>query len=128
MPIDPTRLDLDLPVIAGQAVTRAKSKKPVVTTQTRRVLSLLEVIRQIEPEMYGWISDAEDVRGSVRLRLRAPVRAEALLPAQPDQAQLRKLRLALADLAARHDMDRLIRIDARFRDQIVVALTPTAAS
>ena len=128
LPIDPTRLDLDLPVIAGPSISPVKGKKPVASARTRRVLGVLEVIRNIEPEMYGWISEAEEVPGGLRIRLRAPVSAEALLPALPEEAQLRRLRLALADLAARKDMVRLIRIDARFRDQIVVALTPTAAS
>jgi hypothetical protein len=60
--------------------------------------------------------------------LRAPAGAEALIPTSAEPLQLRKLRLTLADLSARHDIGRMLRIDARFRDQIVVTLTSTAAS
>ena len=78
--------------------------------------------------MYGWISDAEPMGGAVRARLRSPAGAIVLLPRDATPKQLRELRTTLADLAAKQDIDRLIRIDARYRDQIVVALTPTAAA
>jgi hypothetical protein len=79
--------------------------------------------------MYGWISEVQAVGpNEVIIRLRSPAGVEAVLPAEPDAARLRQLRLTLADLTARQDMQRLLRIDARYRDQIVVALTPKAAS
>jgi hypothetical protein len=88
------------------------------------VLRVLAAIKAFEPAMYGWISDAEPVGGfAVRVRLRSPVGAQAMIPLEPQPARLRQLRLTLADLAARQDITRLARIDARFQDQIVVTLT-----
>jgi len=142
LPIDPARIDLDLPVVSvpapapapatkkTRATVKAKTAAPAKITDTRvlAALQLLAQIRAAEPVLYGWISDAEPLANAIRIRLRSPAGAEALLPVSPDAIQLRKLRLALANLTASPDIDRLIRIDARFRDQIVVALTPTAAS
>jgi hypothetical protein len=74
--------------------------------------------------MYGWISDAELLpRGGVRIRLRSPAGAQALIPLEPQPTRLRQLRVTLADLAARQDISRLVHIDARYNDQIVVRLT-----
>lgn len=110
LPLDPSRVDLDLPVIASTAI----------------LPTLLE-IKRYEPAMYGWISDADQTRDGVRIRLRSPAGAVALIAARPEPAGLRELRTTLADLAARQEINRLIRIDARYRDQIVVALSPMAA-
>lgn len=117
LPLDPSKVDLDLPVITSTAA------QPL----SRAVLSTLLLVQRHEPAMYGWISDAQAVPSGVSVRLRAPAGAVVLLPTNPQPATLRELRTTLADLAARQDITRLIRIDARFRDQIVVALSPTAA-
>jgi cell division septal protein FtsQ len=126
LPIDPTTVDLDLPIIS------APSPAPSPKVARARLLSALGVLKRIkaaEPVMYGWISEVQAVgTNEVIIRLRSPAGVEAVLPAEPDAARLRQLRLTLADLTARQDMQRLLRIDARYRDQIVVALTPKAAS
>jgi hypothetical protein len=116
LPIDPSLIDLDLPIIAVPASASA-SASPLQT-----VLRVLTAIKAAEPAMYGWISDAEPAGNAVRIHLRSPARAVALIPNDPEPAQLRKLRLTLADLAARQDITRLIRIDARYHDQVVVTL------
>ena len=117
LPIDPTRVDLDLPVISASEVDE----------DTRSALRTLAAIKKAEPAMYGWVSDVEPMGTGIRVRLRSPVGAEALLPPNPGALQLRELRLTLADLAARQEISRLVRIDARYRDQIVVRLSRTAA-
>jgi cell division protein FtsQ len=125
LPVDPTKIDLDLPVI----ITRVKPQDGRISEpRVLEVLALLVRVQKAEPVMFGWISDAEAVDNGVRVRLRAPAGAEALIPTSAEPLQLRKLRLTLADLSARHDIGRMLRIDARFRDQIVVTLTSTAAS
>jgi cell division protein FtsQ len=126
LPIDLTRADLDLPLIAIPAAAAA-ARQGTIAAAGLPVLQVLEAMRRAEPALFGWTSDAEPVRGGIRIRLRSPAGAEALLPAAPDALQLRKLRLALADLDVRQDLGRLLRIDARYPDHIVVALTSTAA-
>src|SRR5262245_21886024 len=125
LPVDPTEIDLDLPVIT----TNIKQQQGRVSeTRILEMLGALSRVLKAEPVMFGWISDAEPVPHGVRVRLRSPAGAEALIPMSAEPAQLYKLRLALADLSARRDIGRMVRIDARFRDQIVVTLTSTAAS
>jgi cell division protein FtsQ len=124
LPLDPATVDLDLPVISAPAPT------PPATIADARVLAVLRLfvhLQRAEPALFGWISDAEPGPNDVRIRLRSPAGAEVLLPDVPDDLQLRRLRLTLADLTARLDIQRLLRIDARYPDQIVVALSPTAA-
>jgi POTRA domain-containing FtsQ-type protein len=125
LPVDPTEVDLDLPVIT----TPIKLSKGRVRDEPfLEMLGALARLQKTEPVMFGWISDAEPVPHGVRVRLRSPAGAEALIPMSAEPLQLYKLRLALAHLSARRDIRRLVRIDARFRDQIVVTLTSTAAS
>ena len=125
LPVDPTEVDLDLPVIT----TRIKLEQDQVReAPVLEMLGALARLQKAEPVMFGWISDAEPVPHGVRVRLRSPAGAEALIPMSAEPSQLYKLRLALADLTARRDIRRMVRIDARFRDQIVVTLTSTAAS
>ena len=122
LPIDPSTVDLDLPIINAPATALTQAR-------LQNALDVLQRIRATEPAMYGWISEVQPVGANeVILRLRAPAGAEALLPSRPDSVRLRQLRTTLADLAARHDLNRILRIDARYSDQIVVALTPKAAS
>ena len=126
LPIDPTTIDLDLPVISAHATALAPK---VARERMLGALNLLRRVKAAEPVMYGWISEVQALGANeIVLRLRSPAGVEAVLPAEPDAARLRQLRLTLADLAARQDIPRLLRIDARYRDQIVVALTPKAAS
>src|SRR5262245_18825303 len=125
LPVAPTQIDLDLPVIT----TRIELEKGrVEEAPVLEMLGALARLQKAEPVMFGWISDAEPVPHGVRVRLRSPAGAEALIPMSAEPMQLYKLRLALAHLSARRDIRRLVRIDARFRDQIVVTLTSTAAS
>ncbi len=53
--------------------------------------------------------------------------ADAWLPARATPTQLTQLRLALADLAARGELEAVRSIDVRFRDQVVVSFLETAA-
>ena len=118
LPIDPSSIDLDLPIVF--APPSDSTAEPAYAP----VLRVLAAIKAFEPAMYGWISDAELVGGlAVRVRLRSPAGAQAVIPLEPQAARLRQLRLTLADLAARQDITRLAHIDARFQDQIVVTLT-----
>ena len=122
LPIDPSSIDLDLPIVFAPTPTPTTPSDSAPAYAP--VLRVLAAIKAFEPAMYGWISDAELVSGlGVRVRLRSPAGAQAMIPLEPQPARLRQLRLTLADLAGRQDISRLARIDARFQDQIVVTLT-----
>jgi cell division septal protein FtsQ len=117
LPIDPSLVDLDLPVVTAPA--------------SAPVLRLLAEIRSVEPELYAMISEASPASApterGVRVRLRAPAGAVVLLSDDPHATQLRELKVTLADLVARQELNRLERIDARFRGQVVTALRTSDA-
>lgn len=126
LPVKPGLAPLDLPVIS---VRVAPHDGNVVEPPVLGVLNTLEFIRRGEPMLYDWISDAAPARGTgIRLTLRSPEGATAFVSNDPRQLRLRELRLALADLAARGELNRLSRVDARWSGQIVVSLTSTAAN
>ncbi len=115
-------VELDLPVVDVDARVGADGR--LATRAARDVTAALERIRALDPGLGAAVSEAQPLAGGgVRLVLRSPAGLEALLPAAPGQAALRHLRGALADVAARGELSRLRRIDARFADQIVIAFT-----
>jgi hypothetical protein len=121
LPIDPAAIDLDLPVLARIA-------KPDATGHfndraTRDVIEVLNVLRQKDARFYSWISEAAPLDGhGIMLRLRQPRGAKALVTADAHALRLREMEVTLSDLSARGELSQLKRIDARFRDQIVVSL------
>lgn len=134
LPIDPLATQLDLPILAGDL--RVDSTGTIASAAARGALDVLDRIARAQPWLLAWISELEPVRGGVGLRLRWPMGAEILLPLEPDAGRLHELRLAIGDLAARDsvggpdggELERLIRIDARYRDQLVVRLAPGRAN
>jgi hypothetical protein len=150
LPADPSSDDMDLPVLAFE--TRVSAAGHAADSATLRVVRLLAAIARHEPELVGWISEADVHGDAVRLVLRAPTEVDVLLPAQPAAARLRELHLTLATLSApRHAADAVVaavdadagtgagaqravrtapalelsqvrRIDARFHEQIVGTL------
>lgn len=123
LPIDLTAADLDLPVVSAPAT--APKDGFVEDEETLGTLRLLERLRRTEPAIYDWISAATPLGagGGVSIRLREPAGAEALLSSDPLHLQLQELKIALADLTARHEIARLVRVDARFREQIVTRIS-----
>jgi hypothetical protein len=79
------------------------------------------------PELGDRISQLRVETGTIRVIFRdgGP---EALLPARPTSDQLAQLRTALADLAARGEMERARTVDVRFRDQVVVSFVQSPVS
>jgi cell division septal protein FtsQ len=122
---DPAVLPLDLPVLATRA--RVRNDEQLVDEPSLRALAALAALARHEPELFALASEVAALDDGVRVLLTAPRGAELLLPFAPDAEQLHHLRLTLADVSMAQDsqqaeLSRLTRIDARFRDQIVVSL------
>jgi hypothetical protein len=121
LPIDPSTVDLDLPLLARSA--RPDANGFFKDRATRDVIAVLNVLRHKDARLYSWISDAAVIGNEgLLLNLREPLGAQALVPADPRALRLRELEVTLSDLSARGELSQMKRIDARFRDQIVVSL------
>lgn len=119
LPVDPSAGPLDLPVLG--VVSRPASNGRFADRATIEMAAALAAIRAYEPTLSVWVSEIEPARGGgVRVLLRGPTSAVALLPTPLTEERLRMLRLALADLAARGELQSTTRVDARYSDQIVV--------
>lgn len=121
LPIDPVTIDMDLPILTRQS--RPDSSGYFTDAATRAAIAVLQTLRSRDARLYSWVSEAAPVGAQgVLLRLRQPRGATALVSADPRALRLRELEVTLSDLSARDELSQLKRIDARFRDQIVVTL------
>ena len=123
LPIDATRTDLDIPLLSLPSQPNAKGI--FADAATTQVVAVLATLRERDARLFSWVSEAgPSPDHGVQLALRTPLGAEAFVSANVRTLRLQELELTLADLAARGELGRLKRIDARFHDQIVVALNP----
>lgn len=121
LPIDPSTIDLDLPVLMKTARPDSSGYFPDRTT--RAAIAVLTTLRNRDARLFSWISEAGPAgEQGIMLRLRQPRSATALVSADPRALRLREIEVTLSDLSARGELSRLKRIDARFRDQIVISL------
>jgi hypothetical protein len=121
LPITTGLAELDVPVL-GRAPKVADDV--VIDDATRFTLAGLARLRALQPELWGWVSEAYAGTSHMRLVLRGPARAEMLVALPVEADRLRDVRAVLGDLAASDPgaLDRLARIDARFHDQVLVSL------
>lgn len=118
LPVDPSRVPVDLP-LAGTAPDTARR---VTDAATLRLLAEAARLAEADPVLMAGVSElAAGPGGSVRLVLAAP-RAEVLLAAGAAEPGLTQLRAALDDVGRRLPPGGLARVDARYRDQVVVRL------
>lgn len=123
LPIDPTRVPVDLPILRG----------PQTPTDSiaLRMLAETDRLSRLDPALFADVSEirSRDAAGTIVLRHRL---AEIILPMGLGAMDLRQLRAVLHDMERRLDGgDRiphrgLPRVDLRYRDQIVVRLASTA--
>ena len=121
LPIDVTRSNLDIPLLSTQSHPNAKGV--FADAPTARVITVLAALKARDARLFSWVSEAGTLPDhGVQLALRTPLGAEAFVSSDAGTLRLQELELTLADLAARGELGRLKRIDARFHDQIVVQL------
>ncbi|HUH13604.1 MAG TPA: FtsQ-type POTRA domain-containing protein [Longimicrobiales bacterium] len=120
LPIDLAAGSLDLPVLLVASGVGADGR--LADPAALALLAGYDRLRRLDPGLATRVSEIHPASGGLRLSLRRPAGGEALVPADAGPLQLRQLELALADLSARGELERLRRVDARFRDQIVVSL------
>ncbi|HEX6937777.1 MAG TPA: FtsQ-type POTRA domain-containing protein [Longimicrobiales bacterium] len=125
LPIDPAGIALDLPIVDVPADAAADG-----AIDSEIALALIDVAVRLgaaAPSLAARVSEvAPAPGGTVRLFLRDPPGAEVWLPTELEAKRLEQLRLTIADLERRQEMAAVRRIDLRFRDQVVVSLTPIA--
>jgi cell division septal protein FtsQ len=121
LPMNPVGSDVDVPLLTRY--THPNGYGAFVDKPTRETIAVLAMLQHYDARLYSWISEAGPMADhGTRLELRSPQGAEALLPSSPRSLKLRELQTAIADLAARGELSSVKRIDARFHDQIVVAI------
>jgi hypothetical protein len=144
LPIDPAAFELDLPILVGEPAVDSAGR--VHDAALLGAIDALRRVREAQPWLASWTSELEPVADGIRLRLRWPAGAQVLLPPAPATGRLHEVRLAVADLIARPgggsagparatpdaafvdtELARLIRLDARYRDQVVVELAAAGA-
>ncbi len=119
LPIEPAGTSLDLPLLTEAARVGPDSAR-LADGPARRALELFARVRRFDPGLAALASDFRLLDGdglAVNLVMSQPVRRIAL-PARVDEALLRRLRAALADLRQRGIAASLV--EARYADQIVV--------
>lgn len=127
LPFDPSTAALDLPVLG--VLSRPASNGRFADHATVELAAAMAALRAWEPALAAWISEIAPAQGGgIRVTLRGPTRAVALLPAPLAPERLRELRLTLADLARRGELQGIVRIEARYNDQIVVTPDRDAVS
>ena len=119
LPVDPARVPLDLPLAGTAPDTASRVRDPAM----RRLLAEAARLAEADPVLMARVSElAAGPDGSTRLLLAHP-RAEVLLPAGAAEPGLAELRATLDDVERRVGPAGRARVDARFRDQVVVRLS-----
>ncbi|MFP4624149.1 MAG: cell division protein FtsQ/DivIB, partial [Gemmatimonadota bacterium] len=114
--LDPAGAMLDLPVLSGVTLAGAT----VAGGESAAAVATVARLLRRAPAVAERLSQAHLSGGRLRLSFRDS-RAEALLPPAATDVQVTQLRLAVADLAARGELESVQTIDVRFHDQVVVS-------
>lgn len=125
LPVDPTRVPLDLPIVSGRVKADAGGR--ITDAKTRALLAETARLLDLDPVLMARVSEVRSEKDGTRLVMASPA-AEVVLPPAAGEDRLVRLRAALDDLgrrlAAASDSTgtRRARVDARFVDQIVVKM------
>lgn len=122
LPIDLAAASLDLPILSVPAGVGPGGR--LTNDDARALLAGLQRLNRLAPALAQRISELRPTpSGDFGLLLRDPAGAQLLLPPDAGSARFDQLRRTLADLMGRGELGSVRRIDLRFRDQIVVALS-----
>lgn len=121
LPLDPARTRVDLPVLTASVDVR---EGRLVGDDGLRALRSFARVHRHDPGLAAIVAEVRTAPGGgIALVLVASEEAmEIWLPADPDEAVLRRVRATLADLHRRRWSARCI--EARFAEQVVVKLNP----
>jgi hypothetical protein len=122
LPLDPTGVVLDLPIVVG-----ASLEDNALAGAGMSAVELLLLMSLHDAALAERVSQIELVPGALRVVFRGDG-PDALLPLQTTPTHLTQLRLAYSDLAGRGELSRAGRIDVRFRDQVVVSFLRKSVS
>lgn len=114
--LDPAGQGLDLPILTGVRRDGGRVEEGASTAAVATVAALLSRV----PEVAAQLSQAELKGEHLALTFR-DAGPTALISAAATSVELMQLKLALADLAARGELEKARTIDVRFRDQVVVS-------
>lgn len=117
---EPAGVSLDLPIVTGVQVEGDR----LVEGASAAAVATLAVLMTRDSGLAGDISQVELSGDDLKLLFREG-RTMAIVPAAATPVQLTQLRLTLADLLARGELERARTIDVRFRDQVVVSFLGT---
>ncbi len=127
LPVDPSRVPLDLPLLRGRAA--AGRDRRLRDAAVRALLAETGRLERLDPALAARVSEVRaGPGGSLRLVLSAPA-AEVLLPPGAGAGRLRQLHAVLADVRRRLPAEGAAgtaRIDLRYADQVVVRLPQLA--
>jgi hypothetical protein len=122
LPIDPARTRVDLPILNVPVAVR---EGRVVEGEGRRVLEAFAHVHARNPGLAAIVAEVRPAPGGgIALSLlESREAAEIWLPAEPDEATLRRVRATLVDLRRRRWT--VQRLEARFVGQVVVQRNPS---
>jgi len=128
LPVELAGARLDIPILAGSA--RFEGEDSVLARPAAGVVEALAVLRALDAEFAARISEiGAATGGGIRLVMTWSGRPEILLPGVPEPRTLSQIREVLdhvrngaaGDTVRAPSIDRLARIDARYRDEVFVS-------
>lgn len=121
LPLDPAVHALDLPILLQATVEAGR----VADEDSRRVLSVLARLGRLSPDFVHQVSEVHRSRGdAIELLLLDGSHAQrVILPLENAELAFLRAEDAIGECAAR---GRVTSVDARFRDQVVVAVREAA--
>jgi len=119
LPIPPGHGSLDLPVLRGEgALADGRLDDPA----RRAAVAAWDRLRRLDPALAARVSEVRAAGGTLELSLRRPAGLPVVVEALAPPEQLRRLAVVLEDLERNREAPPAVRVDARYRGQVVLAV------